>query len=111
MRNEFVEVKQEIRELKSLLMEHFPATTERQKVDSADEQGSASPAAKITLKKKHRTTVRMTSSQTEVLEAELQANPVWNTSKIRQLSKRLRVSMKKVYKWRWDKNKRAARAA
>jgi hypothetical protein len=36
---------------------------------------------------------------------EFKKNKDWNKNKIKQMAKRLKISMAKVYKWHWEKKR------
>ena len=50
---------------------------------------------------------RLTQEQIDVLESEYLKDPVWETKQITKLARRLKLNRTKVYKWHWDRKKKA----
>lgn len=50
---------------------------------------------------------RLTLAQTTQLEREFEVNPKWTQSDVMRLSQQLKLQPKKLYKWHWDRKKRA----
>ena len=50
---------------------------------------------------------RMTKEQCEILEAEFQRNPNWTGAQIKEIAQRMQLKRVKIYKWSWDRKKKA----
>ena len=48
----------------------------------------------------------MTVEQLNLLEAEFQSNPIWNTKRTKNIAESLNINRVKVYKWHYDRKRR-----
>lgn len=48
-----------------------------------------------------------TTEEVAILESYFEQDPKWSTRTVREVAKQLKMSMKKVYKWGFDKKRRS----
>ena len=58
-------------------------------------------------KKEKKRRVKMTEEQEGILEAEFDKNANWNHELYQKLESRLKTTKKRIYKWNWDRKKKA----